>query len=231
MAQEIDTSQETGNKKEREKQEQAVARAQRQEFQRELVEQNRQVSRAPSIRSRQITFIGLAIIAVCAGIFGWLVLLPSGTQAPVAGVAVGAAAPNFTLPVYGGSGSGGTVNLHALRGHPVVVNFWSESCSPCLSEVPYLEQVYSQYGHGRFTLLGVNQADPKDDIARFGASYKLTYSLLFDQGGAVNQAYGVTAIPTTYFIDSSGIVRAAYVTQLSPQTMRQGLASIGVKLP
>ena len=113
----------------------------------------------------------------------------------------------------------------------MVVNFWSESCTPCLSEVPYLQQVYSQYGHGRFTLLGINQADPKDDIARFGASYKLTYSLLFDKGGAVNQAYGVTAIPTTYFIDSNGIVRAAYVTQLSPQTMRQGLASVGLKLP
>ena len=230
MAQEIGNNREIENKKEQEKQEQAVARAQRQEYQRELAEQNRPVSRAPHSRSRVITFIGLAIIAVCAGIFGWLVLLPSSTQAPVAGVAVGAAAPNFTLPVYGGSGSG-TINLHALRGHPVVVNFWSESCPPCLAEVPYLEQVYSQYGHGRFTLLGVNQADPKGDIARFGIRYKLTYSLLFDKGGAVNQAYGVTAIPTTYFIDSNGMVRAAFVTQLSHQTMRQGLASVGITLP
>lgn len=230
MAQDIDSGAEVGDKKEREKREQAEAKAQRQEFQRELAEQNRQPARKPGSRSRRVTFIGLAIIGVCAAIFGWLVLLPSGTPAPVAGVAVGAAAPNFALPVYGGSGSG-TIDLHALRGHPVVVNFWSESCTPCLSEVPYLEQVYTQYGHGRFTLLGVNQADPKDDIARFGASYKLTYSLLFDKGGAVNAAYGVTAIPTTYFIDSHGIVRAAYVTQLSPQTMRKGLASIGVSLP
>jgi cytochrome c biogenesis protein CcmG, thiol:disulfide interchange protein DsbE len=222
---------ELSQKKEVEKQEQAIARAQRQEFQQELAEHNKRVSRAPGSRSRVITFIGLAVIAVCAAIFGWLVLLPSATPAPIAGVPVGTAAPAFTLPIYGGSNTGGTINLRTLRGHPVVVNFWSENCTPCLSEVPYLEQVYSQHSQGRFILLGIDQADPKNDIARFGASYKLTYPLLFDPGGAVNQSYGVTAIPTTYFIDSQGIVRAAFVTQLTPQTMRKGLASIGVSLP
>lgn len=222
---------ELNEKKELERQEQALAREQRKEFQEELAVHNTYAGRSPASRSRVITFIGLAIIAVCAGIFGWLVLLPSASPAPVAGVAVGMPAPNFTLPVYGGSKTSATINLHALRGHPVVVNFWSENCTPCLSEVPYLEQVYSQHGQGHFILLGIDQADPKTDIARFGTAYKLTYPLLFDPRGAVNQSYGVTAIPTTYFIDSQGIVRAAYVTQLTPQTLHKGLASIGVNLP
>lgn len=223
---------ELNEKKELERREQALAREQRKEFQEELAVHNTYAGRSPASRSRVITFIGLAIIAVCAAIFGWLVLLPSAAPAPVAGVAVGASAPNFTLPVYyGESKVGDTINLHALRGHPVVVNFWSESCTPCLSEVPYLEQVYSQHGQGHFILLGVDQTDPKTDIAPFGAAYKLTYPLLFDPGGAVSQSYGVTAIPTTYFIDSQGIVRAAFVTQLTSQTLHKGLASIGVNLP
>lgn len=220
---------ELNREKEAEKQEQALAREQRRQFQEELAKHNTPV-RAPTSRSRVITVIGLAIIAVCAGIFGWLVLLPSASPTPVAAIAVGAPAPNFMLPVYGGSNIGSAIGLHALRGHPVVINFWSESCTPCLSEVPYLEQVYAQHGKGQFILLGIDQTDPKTDIARFGAAYKLTYPLLFDPGGAVNQSYGVTAIPTTYFVDSQGIVRAAFVTELSAQTMRQGLASIGVSL-
>ncbi len=222
---------ELNEKKDVERQEQALAREQRKEFQEELAEHNKHPNRSAAGRSRVITFIGLAIIAVCAAIFGWLVLLPSASPAPVAAIAVGAPAPNFTLPVYGGSKTGDTINLHALRGHPVVINFWSENCTPCLSEVPYLEQVYSQHGQGHFILLGIDQADPKTDIARFGAAYKLTYPLLFDPGGAINQSYGITAIPTTYFIDSQGIVRAAFVTQLTPQTLRKGLASIDVHLP
>lgn len=221
---------ELNRKKELDKREQALAREQRKEFQEELAKHNKLVARSPASRSRVITVIGLAVIAVCAGIFGWLVLLPSASPTPVAAIAVGTPAPNFTLPIYGGSNTGGTINLRALRGHPVVINFWSESCTPCLSEVPYLEQVYSQHGQGHFILLGIDQTDPKTDIAGFGAAYKLTYPLLFDPGGTVNQSYGVTAIPTSYFIDSQGIVRAAFVTELSAQTMRQGLASIGVSL-
>jgi peroxiredoxin len=98
--------------------------------------------------------------------------------------------------------------------------------------MPYLEHTYTQYAaHGEFTLLGINQADPKEDIAPFGKEFKITYPLLFDKGDKVNVAYGVTAIPATYFIDSAGIVRAVFVTQLSPKTMRQGLASVGIVIP
>jgi hypothetical protein len=40
----------------------------------------------------------------------------------------------------------------------------------------------------------------------------------------------VTAIPTTYFLDSTGIVRAVFVTQLTARTLQQGLASVGILL-
>ena len=214
-----------------EKQEQQVARAEVQEFRAELAEYAAHLPRKPQNRSRMITFIILAAVAVLAGIFGWLTLLPSSTTPPTGGLAVGAAAPEFILPVYGGGGHG-MVNLRALRGHPVLLNFWSESCQPCRIEMPFLERTDKQYGaHGAFALLGIDQADPKEDIAPFGRAFQITYPLLFDPGGTVNAAYGVTAIPTTYFIDSHGIVRSVFVTQLSPKTMRQGLASVGIALP
>jgi len=98
--------------------------------------------------------------------------------------------------------------------------------------MPYLERIYSRYAtHGEFVLLGINQADPKEDIAPFGREYSITYPLLFDPGGTVNASYVVTAIPTTYFIDSQGVVRSVFVTQLSQKTMRQGLASVGMVIP
>ena len=208
--------------------EQQLARIQRQELKAELVNNFANRPRRPRERSRTITFVVLGVIALLAGIFGLLVLLPSPAQQPTGGIAPGAAAPEFNLPVYGGSGSG-FINLHALRGHPVVINFWSESCTPCRSEMPFLERTFTQ-AHGAFTLLGVDQADPKDDIGPFGRVSQITYPLLFDPGDNVNVAYGVTAIPTTYFIDSNGIVRSVFVQQLTPQTLRQGLASVGIHI-
>ena len=214
-----------------EKQEQDLAKIQRKELKEELADNYARLPRRPRNRRRIITFGVLGIIALLAGIFGWLVLLPSSAQQPLAGVSIGTEAPNFTLQIYGGSDVGATVNLNALRGHPVLLNFWSESCTPCLQEVPYLERFYSQYGAQRpFALLGINQADPKDDIARFGSDFDVTYPLLFDKGGIVNVNYAVTAIPTTYFIDSSGIVRYVVVQPLTPRTMQEGLSSVGISI-
>ena len=214
-----------------EKKEQDLARMQRQELKAELADNYARLPRKPRNRGRIGTFVVLGAIALLVGIFGWLVLQPSSTQQPVAGVAIGTAAPEFTLPIYGGSGIGGTVNLLALRGHPVILNFWSESCPPCRLEIPYLERMYSHNAaRGQFALLGINQADPKDDIARFGGDFNVTYPLLFDKGGTTNADYVVTAIPTTYFIDSNGIVRSVFVLPLTPQTMQQGLSSVGISI-
>ena len=129
-----------------EKKEQDLARIQRKELKEELADNYARLPRRPRNRRRIITFVVLGVIALLAGIFGWLVLLPSSTQQPVAGVAIGTEAPDFTLQIYGGSDLGATINLNALHGHPVILNFWSESCTPCLQEVPYLERFYSQYG-------------------------------------------------------------------------------------
>src|SRR5947207_16018960 len=97
-----------------EKKEQDLARMQRKEFKAELADNYSRLPRRPPNRRRIITFVVLGVIALLVGIFGWLVLQPSSTQQPVAGVAIGTAAPEFILPIYGGSGIGGAVNLRAL---------------------------------------------------------------------------------------------------------------------
>ena len=214
-----------------EQREYQVAREQRRELKEELAAQYASRPRK-TIRRRRVIFMVLGAIALLAAVFGLLAFWPAPAQTPTGGVPVGSGAPNFHLPVYGGSATGAAINLTALRGHPVVLNFYSESCQPCLAEVPYLERVYTSFDTGgQFALLGVNQSDPKDDIRSFGNQYHVTYPLLFDASGNVNIQYGVTAIPTTYFIDSQGVVRFEVVQPLTPATMKQGLASVGITFP
>src|SRR2546425_988303 len=135
--------------------EQQVARAERQKYKTELAEHAAKLPHRPRKRRRTITMIVFAIIAVLAGLISLFTLLPSSTPS-AAGVPVGAVAPAFVLPVYGGGGSG-SIDLHALRGHPVLLNFWSASCPPCRIEMPYLERTYTQNAsHGEFTLLGID---------------------------------------------------------------------------
>ena len=216
--------------KDKAKEEQLLARKQRQELRDELTENFAQRPRMPRNRQRIITFSVLGAIALLAIIFITLVLLPASAQQPHGGVAIGSAAPDFNLPVQGGPGTG-NIDLRSLRGHPVVLNFWSESCLPCNAEVPYLRGLYAQYkASGAFTLLGVDVADPRGDIRDFGQRFSVNYPLLFDPDSRTNIAYGITSLPQTYFIDSNGIVRFVVPQQLTPQTMQQGLQAIGVTL-
>lgn len=210
--------------------EQRLAREQRQELKNELTKNFAQRPRLPRSRQRIITFSVLGVIALLAALFITFVLLPASPQVPRGGVAVGAQAPGFRLPIQGGPGKG-SVDLSSLRGHPVVLNFWSVTCPPCNAEVPYLRSLYARYStSGAFTLLGIDQADPSEDIQHFGQRFAVNYPLLFDANSAVNVAYGVTSLPQTYFIDSNGIVRYVVPQQLTPQVMQQGLQAIGVSI-
>lgn len=210
--------------------EQLLARTQRQELHDELTRHFVQRARQPGKRRRVVTFGILGALALLALLFLALVLLPASPQQLHAGVAVGRAAPSFNLPVQGGVGTG-MVDLRALRGHPVVLNFWSESCQPCLSEVPYLREIYARQAASRaFSLLGVNIGDPREDITTFGVTYHVNYPLLFDPASQVDRAYGITSLPITYFLDSTGVVRFVVPQELTPQTMQQGLDAIGVTL-
>src|SRR6266699_5204267 len=110
-------------------QEQQRARAERQELKAELAEQAAHRPRRPGNHRRTITLLVIAIVYILAALFSVLTLLPSATSSS-GGVPVGTAAPEFTLPVYS-AGRSGMIDLHALRGHPGLLNFWSESCLPC----------------------------------------------------------------------------------------------------
>jgi cytochrome c biogenesis protein CcmG/thiol:disulfide interchange protein DsbE len=211
--------------------EQSLARKQRQELNDELTAGFVERVHLPGKRRRLVTLSILGALALLAVLFLTLVLLPAPPQQPRAGVAVGRAAPLFSLPVQGGRAGARMVDLRSLHGRPVVINFWSESCQPCLSEVPYLREIYARPGAPQaFSLLGINIGDPREDIARFGNTYHVNYPLLFDTASQVDRAYGITSLPITYFLDSNGVVRFVEAQELTPETMQQGLDAIGVTL-
>src|SRR5260221_4359934 len=102
----------------KEKQEHELVRTQRQELKAELAENYANRPRRPRNRRRTITFLVLGVIALLAVVFGFLVLLPSPAQQPTAGVPIGAAAPAFDLPIYGGRRAGRAINPTALSRRP-----------------------------------------------------------------------------------------------------------------
>jgi len=115
---------------------------------------------------------------------------------------VGKQAPDFTL----GTMAGTEITLSELRGTPVVLNFWAIYCPYCQRELPYFEQLAEQSA-GEVAIIMVNTQDARSGIEKFFGDYKVHFTVALGGGTQVSDKYNIQYIPTTFFIDSGGIIR------------------------
>ena len=116
---------------------------------------------------------------------------------------VGGEAPDFTLPALDG---GAPVSLADARGRPVVLNLWASWCNPCRKEFPLLKAARAKYAKDGLEVIGVSYRDIPSDARAFADSKGATWPLARDPGGALAAAYGVRAIPQTFFIAPDGTI-------------------------
>jgi cytochrome c biogenesis protein CcmG/thiol:disulfide interchange protein DsbE len=147
----------------------------------------------------------LVALAAVAGMLGLLVWrLTHRSHAPK----IGGPAPAFTLRRIDRPG---TLSLAALRGRPVVLNFWASWCVPCKGEAKMLEQAWRQYRSKGVVFLGVDYHDLTSDARTFIAHHGVTYATVQDGSGMVGDRYGLTGVPETFFIDRRGRLVGAHI--------------------
>jgi thiol-disulfide isomerase/thioredoxin len=118
-----------------------------------------------------------------------------------------------TLPPRGIPPAGERLALAALRGHPVVVNFWASWCAPCRAEMPMLMRAAHAYASHGVVVLGLDVDDAPADARRFLAQYRVDYPVVSVPDDRLLRAYGVIGLPTTVFVDASGVIRARQIGQ------------------
>jgi thiol-disulfide isomerase/thioredoxin len=95
------------------------------------------------------------------------------------------------------------VSLEALRGKPVVLNFFGSWCPPCVREMPALEAMSQRY-RGRVQFVGVTFNDARDAARSLLERSGVTYPAAFDAKSDLAYDYGIRGMPTTLFIDPQG---------------------------
>jgi thiol-disulfide isomerase/thioredoxin len=123
---------------------------------------------------------------------------PTGASA----VGVGEIAPAFALPTAGGD----TVDLGALRGRVVYLDFWASWCGPCRHSFPWMSEMQQKYGARGFTVVGINVDRRRPDAERFLQQTPAGFTIVFDEAGKTPSAYAVKGMPSSYLIDAEGRV-------------------------
>jgi len=141
---------------------------------------------------------------------------------PPTSLAVGTAAPDFTLPALGG---GPPVALSSWRGHPVIVNFFASWCSHCQAELAAVAGT-ARADAGRVAVVGVDANDTdKAALAQLAAAHA-DYPVGVDPKNAVTSAYLIQALPVTYFVGADGRVRGVAFGQQSRASLGRWVAHL-----
>ena len=151
----------------------------------------------------------------------------SGSPAASGGVAgsgfhIGQPAPALVVSQVGG----GSINLAALKGKPVWVNFMATWCPPCRDEFPLMNGFAARYGKSGLVVLAIDVREDEGTAAGFAQGLNATFPLGLDADGGAARRWGAVALPVHFWIDASGIVRDGAAGGIGADVMVHGLESI-----
>lgn len=134
-------------------------------------------------------------------------------------------APDFT--VYDQDGN--EVKLSAYFGKPIVLNFWASWCGPCKMEMPDFDDKCREL-EGEVVFMMVNATDGGRETVSTAKAFidqsGYSFPVYYDTDYAANYAYGVTGLPTTFFIDAEGYLVAYGSGAMDGATLQTGIDMI-----
>ena len=141
-------------------------------------------------------------------------------------LSAGVRAPDFTLSTVDGR----QISLdELLKKGPVVLAFFKVSCPVCQYAFPYFERMYQANRDANVSVLGISQDDAKN-TETFLKQFGVTFPVALDdpKNYTVSNAYGLTNVPTLFYVDSSGEIEVSSVSwsKADVEAVNQKLASL-----
>ena len=129
----------------------------------------------------------------------------------------GQPAPDFVLLDYNDEQK----TLSDFSGKHIVLNFWATWCPFCVDEMPDFQRVQDETKSRGVEFIGVNRGESANKAQEFSDDLNINYTLLVNRSDNVARAYNVRAMPTTYFIDNTGVVVEMYLGPLDEEMLKQ----------
>jgi cytochrome c biogenesis protein CcmG/thiol:disulfide interchange protein DsbE len=103
---------------------------------------------------------------------------------------------------------GGRMTLSELRGRPVLINFWATWATPSREEFPLMVEAYAAHSDADLEILSIIHDDTADGTRAFAEDESAMWPMLLDPDDVAWNDYLGVGMPTSFFIDPEGVVRA-----------------------
>lgn len=117
---------------------------------------------------------------------------------------------------------GKRIHLTDLKGKKVLLNFWASWCGPCEKEMPHMQKVYEKMKGENVEIVAVNVTSSEINekvVHDFVKKHGLTFPIPMDVKGEVSFLYEAVSIPTSYFLDTDGVIRHKKVGPMDEKYM------------
>ncbi len=157
-----------------------------------------------------------------------VVALPAelNTTGKSPGTDAGRTPPDFLLQTV----DGGELRFSDLRGKPLLVNFWASWCTPCRQEMPDIVRAASAYRARGLVVIAVNLQEDDGRVRGFAADFGMDFAIPMDRTGQVGGAWRIggpfEGIPSSYFIDAAGVVRARRFGPMTAEMIAGDVAAV-----
>lgn len=182
-------------------------------------------------KQRVVSILSIMGGIVVVGVVIWAIMIPRPVQPlptiakkHVVGLQVGEKAPAFSLLTSGGS----QVHLSDFLSQPVVMLFSENDCSSCEMQLSVSQRVYAeQYRlHQPFALLGIDLGDTAASVMHYDSTIQSPDPITLTQPSSVGTLYHITGVPTSVFIDRTGMIRAIVKGEMDTAMLQQYVLQI-----
>lgn len=131
-------------------------------------------------------------------------------------------APDFVLKDLDGK----EYRLSDYRGKGVFLNFWGTYCKPCKKEMPYIDNQYKKYKDQGVEVIAVNVGETDLSIRNFVEQYNLSFPIVVDKDGEVQETYNIYPLPATFLINKDGKIVDYITGELNEEKIQQYMEKI-----
>ena len=102
--------------------------------------------------------------------------------------------------------NGTTISSESLKGKYVLLDFWAESCAPCIAEFPNLKELYAKTDREKFEIIGIVGRSSPNRLKERIEQHALAWPQIFSDN--IVDMYGIPGFPTTFILDTEGTIIA-----------------------